>query len=86
MLSKKIVLTNKTGLHSRPAADFVKKSNEFKSTMRIKKGDKEIDAKSIIALLTLGAAYGTEIELIIDGEDEQRAMDEMAAFFQQLKD
>lgn len=86
MISKIIVLKNKSGLHSRPAADFVKKSNEFKSIVRIKKGDKEIDAKSIIALLTLGAACGTQIELIIDGEDEQRAMDEMVTFLQQLND
>ena len=72
MVSTIIALKNKTGLHSRPAANFVKKANE--------------DGKSIISLLTLGAAYGARIELIIEGEDEEKAMNEMKEFFEKLTD
>ncbi|MDD2482072.1 MAG: HPr family phosphocarrier protein [Lutispora sp.] len=86
MVSKIITLKNKTGLHSRPAASFVKKANGFKSTVKIKKDNQEIDGKSIISLLTLGAGYESRIKLTIEGDDEEKAMNELVEFFDQLID
>jgi phosphocarrier protein HPr len=73
MIRKEITVTNKTGLHARPASMFVQKASKFKSSIMIEKEDKTINAKSIISVLSGGIAQGTKITLVIDGEDEQEA-------------
>ncbi len=73
---REIILTlrNKAGLHARPAAIFVQKAKSFKSTIRIARTDRAVDAKSILSVLSLGANNGTVITLRADGEDEERAI------------
>jgi len=73
MIRKEITVTNKTGLHARPASMFVQKASKFKSSIMIEKENKTINAKSIISVLSGGIAQGTKITLVIDGEDEQEA-------------
>lgn len=75
MYSKKVTLQNPSGLHARPASIFIKTASPFKSNISIKRGDKEISAKSMLMLLSLGLSQGTEIEIIADGEDEVNAVD-----------
>ncbi len=77
MLQKDFTITNKTGLHARPASVFIKAANTFKCDIHLKKENQEIDAKSIISLLTLGAGQGTKITITTSGEDEEAAMDEL---------
>ena len=74
MVSNKAVLTNKSGLHARPASLLVELANKFKSEIFIKKDNMTINAKSIMGVMTLGAAHGTEIIIEVDGSDEEEAL------------
>ena len=70
MYSKEVVVLNSVGLHARPATFFIQKSNEFKSSIWVEKGDRRINAKSLLGILSLGIIKGTEIKIIADGVDE----------------
>lgn len=74
MLKKELTVTNKTGLHARPASEFVKKASTFKSSVFIEFGDKNINAKSIVGLLSAGIGYGSKLVLAVEGEDEKEAL------------
>lgn len=69
------IITNKTGLHARPAANFVKTASKYKCDIRIEKGSNRVNAKSIIGVMSLGASQGTEVKIIAEGEDEKQALD-----------
>jgi phosphotransferase system HPr (HPr) family protein len=75
MLESKVIILNQLGLHARAAAQLVRLAGSFKSRIMLKRTDNAVvsDAKSILSVLTLAAAKGTELELKIDGEDEQEA-------------
>ncbi|MBI9050753.1 MAG: HPr family phosphocarrier protein [Anaerolineaceae bacterium] len=75
MISKKITIRNQSGLHARPATLFVKETNKFKSEIRVRKEDKEVNGKSILSILTLEAIQGSTIEIKADGIDETEALD-----------
>ncbi len=74
VLKKRIHVRSRQGLHARPAALFVQVANRFKSTIRIRKGKREVNGKSIMGLLTLAASKGSAIEVSIKGSDAQDAM------------
>ena len=77
-IEKKIVINNKHGLHARPAALFVQTANKYDSSVKLyKDGAQVVDGKSIISILSLGANAGTEIKLIVEGEDAQEAFLEL---------
>ncbi|WP_188206875.1 HPr family phosphocarrier protein [Alkalibacillus aidingensis] len=60
------------GFHARPASNFINTVKDFDGAVKVKKGDKEVDAKSMIQIMTLAAKKGDEIEVIVDGEvDDQ---------------
>ena len=73
MIEKEIVIKNRAGLHTRPAAALVKTAARFKSDFFIVKEGVEINAKSIIGVMTLAAEQGSTLLLKINGEDEQAA-------------
>ena len=75
MVKVKYRIKNEEGLHARPASDFCKKANEFKSRISVAKDGELFEAKSILMVLCIGAVKGDEIEIIADGEDEQEAID-----------
>ncbi len=83
MKQKEVTIKNKTGLHARPAADFVKAAYNFKSDVKILKDDTEINGKSIMGVLTLAAGYNTKLLLIVDGEDEDEAIDILSKILEQ---
>jgi multiphosphoryl transfer protein len=72
-----IVIHNKTGLHARPAKVLVNLAKQFKSDIRIKSGEKQANAKSMVSVLTLGAVKGTCIKVAVNGEDEEIAIAEI---------
>ncbi|MDI6845459.1 MAG: HPr family phosphocarrier protein [Candidatus Saccharicenans sp.] len=74
MIEKKITIKNKLGLHARAAVKFVNLANQFSSSVKIVKDGNEVDGKSILGLLTLAAARGTAIKLVVNGRDEAQAM------------
>ena len=77
LVEKKIVINNKQGLHARPAALFVQIANKYDSDVIVKKGDQEVNGKSIMGLLTLAAEKGSVIRLKINGSDAKEAMAEL---------
>jgi phosphocarrier protein HPr len=80
MVKKATVIKNKTGLHARPASDFVQKASKFQSNITIRRTgeeDDEANAKSIILLLSLGLCQGEEVEIIAKGQDEKEAVNSL---------
>ena len=73
-----VVVPNKQGMHARPAEMFVRRAQQFQSKIAIVRDDYRIEAKSIMNLLTLGAAQGTELTLEAEGSDAQEAIDALA--------
>ena len=74
MKEKKIIISNKLGLHARAAAKIVTLTNKFQSIIEIANDDKRADAKSIMKILMLAAPQGTEIKITASGEDESMAI------------
>lgn len=77
MLHKVIAIESENGLRARNAAVFVQTASVFSSQMLIEKGNKKVNAKSIMGVLSLGVGKGDTIHLIISGEDEQAALEAM---------
>lgn len=75
MVERDIEIKNKLGLHARAAAKLVHIAAKFKSDIKIRKGDEEVDGKSILGILLLAAGRGTTIKLRADGPDERDALD-----------
>ncbi len=77
-VKREIVVKNKTGLHARPAAIFVQAANKFESDITIVKEDQKVNGKSIMGLLMLAAEKGTEITIIANGDDAEKAVEELS--------
>lgn len=77
---KKVIITNKTGLHARPAAQFVQKAGKFDSKIEIVFEEKEVNAKSIMGVMSLGVGKGNEITIRAEGEDADAAVEELVDF------
>lgn len=69
-----VTITNPLGLHARAAARFVHTASAFHSRVRVARGDREIDGKSIMGLLLLAAAQGMSVTISADGVDETDAI------------
>lgn len=81
MYAKEFTIQNRTGLHARPASDFVGLAGKFKSKIELSRAGEEdrYNAKSIIMLLTLGLMQGEQATLFAEGEDEREAVDALIA-------
>ena len=75
MVERDVEIKNKLGLHARAAAKLVHIASRFKADIKIRKGDEEVDGKSILGILLLAAGRGSTIRLRADGEDERDALD-----------
>lgn len=74
-----VALPHAVALHARPAANFVKTAIRFRSRLTVGVNGKTADAKSILAVLALGATGGTVLRLYADGEDARAALDALVA-------
>lgn len=75
MIERDIEIKNKLGLHARAAAKFVHTAARFRSDIKVRKGDEEVDGKSILGILLLAAGRGSTVRVRADGEDERDALD-----------
>ena len=75
MVERDVEIRNKLGLHARAAAKLVHIAARYKSDIKIRKGDEEVDGKSILGILLLAAGRGSVVTLKADGEDERDALD-----------
>ena len=80
MYPRTVRITGPAGLHARSASELVRRANRFSSTITIGKmsDEKKVNAKSIVMVMSLGAAPGSEIELSAEGADEREAVDSLA--------
>lgn len=74
MIKKPLTIINKLGLHARAAAKLTNLAKQFSSQVELSANGKTVDCKSVMSLMLLAASKGTDIELLINGDDEQLAM------------
>lgn len=86
MVVKTLKIKNKTGLHARHAALFVQQCNNFESEIEIQKGDRRINAKSIIGVMALAVEFDESVEVYVSGADEEEAMDAIECFLENTVD
>lgn len=82
MIEQRLDVTNKLGLHARAAAKVVSVASRYKSRIHVISGEQTLDARSIMGLLTLGAAKGSHVIFRVEGPDEGDAMKELTALFE----
>lgn len=86
MIEKSMIILNETGLHARPASQLVSLMNGFKCDIKIIKENKTANAKSILNIMSMALAKGSEITIRVDGEDEQVAVECIENFILNLKE
>lgn len=79
-----LTVKNPTGLHARPAANFCKMAGKLPCDAFIEKEGKRVNAKSVIAVLTLGVSTGDGIKVITDGKDEDAGLDSLVTYINEL--
>ncbi|PYT09885.1 MAG: HPr family phosphocarrier protein [Acidobacteria bacterium] len=83
MIQRAVKISNRLGLHARAASRFVHLSSTFTSRIRLRKDGREVDGKSILGILTLAAVRSSVLELICEGEDEERASGALVELIEQ---
>ncbi len=82
MYSKEITVTNQVGLYARPATFFTQKANDFRSTMMVEKAERNVNAKSLLGVLSLGITKGSSIVISAEGPDEEEAVNALCALIE----
>jgi phosphocarrier protein len=82
MKSCEIAISNSLGMHARAAAKFVHTAGSFLAHIRVARGEREVDGKSIMGLLLLAAAQGSSIRISADGPDEVPAIAALCALIE----
>ncbi|WP_203245845.1 phosphocarrier protein HPr [Sporosarcina beigongshangi] len=78
MVEKQFTVTDKAGIHARPAAMLVSVANKFVSDVNLDFGGKNVNLKSILGVMSLGIGHGETFKLNANGADEQDAINELA--------
>jgi phosphocarrier protein len=79
MIRANVTISNKLGLHARASAKFTKLAGTFRSEVSMARGERSVNAKSIMGVMMLAAGLGAEVQIEVTGEDEQAAMDALLA-------
>jgi phosphocarrier protein len=81
MVQQEIIVSNVLGIHARPAALIVQLSNKFASEIWLEKNGAKADAKSIMSVMMLAAAYQSKVLICADGKEERQALDALVKLF-----
>ena len=84
MISKEVVLNNEEGLHARPATEIAKTANQYSCNVKFNVQGKEYNAKSVLNIMSAGIKNNTQINIICDGVDENKAIVEIVKVFENL--
>jgi phosphocarrier protein len=79
MIKTTVTISNKLGLHARASAKLTKLAGSFKSDVWMARGERRVNAKSIMGVMMLAAGIGTTVDIETDGADEQAALDAIVA-------
>lgn len=82
MVKINIIISNKLGLHARASAKLSKLAGNFACDVWLARGEREVNAKSIMGVMMLAAGLGTEVSLRCEGDDEQAALEALVALFE----
>ena len=82
MVVREVTVTNRAGLHTRPASMIVRIASRFNSEFYIQKDSYEINGKSIIGVMTLAAEQGATLTLTFEGDDEEQAAEAITDLFE----
>lgn len=77
-LTRSLTIKNRLGLHARAAGELVKVTSTFQSGVQVSKDGQAVDGKSILGLMMLAAAQGSQIEVAVSGEDAEAAIEAIA--------
>ncbi|WAH35629.1 HPr family phosphocarrier protein [Alicyclobacillus dauci] len=86
MQEKTLVIKNSTGLHARPASMLVNKARAFESRVTLEKDGKTVDAKSILGIMGMAISQGSTVTIRAEGTDEEKAIEELATYLEQLEE
>ena len=82
MIRTSVTISNKLGLHARASAKLTKTASGFRSDVFITRGDRRVNAKSIMGVMMLAAGLGVEVEIDAEGDDEQAAVQALVALIE----
>ena len=82
-LTRKLLINNELGLHARAAAKIVALAGNYRSALYLRRGEEEVDGRSILAILTLACPKGTELWARAVGEDSEALIEAMGVLFDQ---
>ncbi|MDX1654023.1 MAG: HPr family phosphocarrier protein [Candidatus Competibacteraceae bacterium] len=77
MLKREVTIVNRLGLHARAAAKFVTQASRYASDIRLARGEREVNGKSIMGVMMLAASRGTTLEIRAEGPDAREALDSL---------
>lgn len=80
-IEKEFIIANKQGLHARPAALFVQIAEKYDAEITVIKDQEQVNGKSIMGLLMLGAHYQSKLVIVVEGADAEKAMSDIERFF-----
>ena len=80
-----VKIIDKIGIHARPASKIVQTAGKFESNISFKTNDKTANAKSVINLMALGAKFDTEVQIIAEGSDEEKAIESLVSVMKEEK-
>ena len=82
MFNKEVMVCCESGLHNKQATYFVQKANEFESSIWLESGNRKMNAKSLLGIMSLGIITGTTVNLIASGSDAEAAVNALEALLQ----
>ncbi|PKK40178.1 hypothetical protein ABB02_00537 [Clostridiaceae bacterium JG1575] len=85
MVERQVTVVNSSGLHARPAAAVVNFVKNYKGTVEVINNGKKGNLKSIISIMSLGMRMGSELTLMVEGENEEQFADELVTFISKLE-
>ena len=79
MISKEVIVRCESGLHNKQATYFVQKANEFECSIWLESGNRKMNAKSLLGIMSLGIVSGNTVNLVASGSDAEAAVDALEA-------
>ncbi|MDP4093886.1 MAG: HPr family phosphocarrier protein [Bacillota bacterium] len=84
MIVREVVINGVGDLESKPATIFIQKASKYKSSIWVEKGERKANGKSLLGLMSLGLGNGSKISIVVDGDDEAEAINELERYFSSL--
>lgn len=81
MVTSRVTIQNRDGIHCRPSAVIIKAVQDYSGAVKVMRGEESCDPRSILGLMSMGLQQGAEIVIQVDGPDEQKQLDTLCELF-----